>query len=162
MPRRCNICVHNERTAIDAALAGNESFRYIAVHYGVSKGSLQRHKENHLPVSLVHAQEAANISNADSLLAHVRELQEKTLSILERAEAAGDLRTAVSAIAQARGNLELLARLLGELQTQPVVNILVDPQFIQFRDLVLGVLSGFPEVKMKVIETLKEYLEKPD
>jgi hypothetical protein len=45
-------------------------------------------------------------------------LQNRALSILDRADESGDLRTALSAIREARSNLELLAKLLGELQPE--------------------------------------------
>jgi len=43
------------------------------------------------------------------------------------------LRTALSGIREARGNVELLAKLRGELDERPVVNILVAPQWIALR-----------------------------
>ena len=51
--------------------------------------------------------------HGDSLLNQVRSLQGKALAILVQAEAAGGLRTALGAVREARGNLELLAKMLG-------------------------------------------------
>ena len=47
------------------------------------------------------------------MLDQVRGLQGKALAILTKAEAAGDLRTALGAIREARSSLELLAKMLG-------------------------------------------------
>ena len=62
------------------------------------------------------------------MLRQVRALQSKTLSILLQAEGAGDLRTALAAIREARGNVELLAKLSGELDERPVVNLDLSPE----------------------------------
>src|SRR6266511_3423048 len=104
MPRRCSICAHPERDAIDAALiAGIGSIRSIAPLYSVSLTALLRHRDAHLPETLVHAHESAEVTRAEDLLAQVRALEEKAVAILHRAEAAGDLRSAVAAIRESRG-----------------------------------------------------------
>jgi hypothetical protein len=46
---------------------------------------------------------------------------------------AGYLRTALAAISQARGNLELLGKLAGELDDRPVVNLNISPQWLELR-----------------------------
>ena len=73
------------------------------------------------------------MAQADDLLDQVRHLQAHALDILERAEKAGDLRTALAAISQARGNLELLGKLAGELDERPVVNLNVSPEWLELK-----------------------------
>ncbi len=72
---------------------------------------------------MTKAQEAQEVAQADNLLEQVQNLQAKALSILAKAEAAGDLRTALQGIREARSCLELLAKLQGELQQEGTVNI---------------------------------------
>jgi hypothetical protein len=108
VPRTCTVCTHPDRPAIDAALLAGEPFRHIAARTGTSTGALQRHKDEHLPAALIHAQEAEQVAQADDLFAQVRDLQRRTLRILDDAEQAGDRRTAPAAVREARGNLELL------------------------------------------------------
>lgn len=48
MARTCTICTHAARVAIDKSLIDGDSFRHIAARHGVSTGSLQRHKNDHL------------------------------------------------------------------------------------------------------------------
>jgi len=113
MSRPCSICRHPQREDIDAALvAGSATYRAIAERYGTSLTALHRHKKEHLPLELVKAQEAQEVAQADTLLGQIMDLQTRTLSILQRAEKAGDLRTALQAVREARGNLELLARMM--------------------------------------------------
>lgn len=82
----------------------------------LSRASLQRHREHHLPTHLVQSKQAQDLSRADRLLAQVEELQERALNILNRAEQSGDNRTALAAIREVRGNVELLSKLTGELK----------------------------------------------
>lgn len=129
MTRRCTICSHNNRTEIEEALLkGEQSFRRIAAQYAVTEQSLRRHKKDHLPAAMTAARATQEATRADDLLAQVQQLQVKALDLLRKAEAQGDLRAALQGIGQARGCLELLARLLGELNERPQVNILLAPE----------------------------------
>ena len=122
MPRTCTICTHPERQAIEHALLRQEPFRHIAARTGTSTAALQRHKRDHIPLSLRKAQDAEEIAQADTLLDQIQELRIRAMGILEQAERAGDLRTALAAIGQAKGVLELQARVTGETATQQVGN----------------------------------------
>src|SRR5690606_14632570 len=115
MPRRCTVCGHEKVEEINRLLLEGVSLRDLAGQYSISKTALHRHKKDHLPAKLVKAQEAREIAKADSLLDQVIELRDKALSILDKAEQAGDLRTALQGVREAKGCLELLARLQGEL-----------------------------------------------
>lgn len=107
-----------------------------------------------MPLALVKAQEAEVIAEADDLLGQVRALQGRALTILDKAEAAGDLRTALTAIREARGNLELLARLLGELQEGATVNVLVSPAWLQVRTVIVQALADHPAAQQAVLTAL--------
>ena len=132
---------------------GNASNRSIASLYDVSEAAVRRHKANHLPAKLVMAQAAEEVAQADTLLDQVRNLQSRAYGILDKAEGAGDLRTALGAIREARGNLELLAKLLGELDERPQLNILVAPQ-VQY--VILSALEPYPTARVAVAEALRE------
>lgn len=59
MPRVCTICSHAECDAINRLLAAGESAnRRIATRYGVTEAAIRRHKADHIPVSMLVAQEA--------------------------------------------------------------------------------------------------------
>jgi hypothetical protein len=150
MPRTCTVCTHPDRAAIDAALLAGEPFRHIAARTGTSTGALQRHKEEHLPSALALAKEVEQVAQADDLLGQVRDLQRRTLRILDGAEQAGDRRTALAAIREERGNLELLGRLAGELQEGQTVNVVVSPEWQRVRAVVIAALLPFPEARAAV------------
>ena len=154
MPRTCTVCVHPERSGIDAALIAGGSYRSIAQQFAASPDAVLRHKRDHLPPTLAKAAEAAEVAHADDLLAQVRRLQGRALSILDRAETTGDLRTALGAIREARGNLELLAKLLGELNDAPQISVMVSPEWVSVRTVILAALAPYPDARAAVAERL--------
>lgn len=154
MARTCTVCHHSERAAIDAALVANTPYRTIADRFSVSKTALIRHRAEHIPAAVAQAQGARQEAQADNLLAQVRGLQAKAVGILFRAEEKGDLRTALAAIREARGNLELLAKLLGELDERPQVNFILAPQWIVLRTAVLRALTPYPDAMAAVTRAL--------
>ena len=156
MPRKCTVCAHEERATIDQALINGKSLRNVSKQYGVTDAALFRHNANHLPTDLAMAHDAKNVARADDLLSHVQELQARAMSILDQAEGSGDLRTALSAIREARGNLELLAKLLGKLQQEGTtnVNILIAPAWLEIRAAILTALTPYPEARLSVAGAL--------
>ena len=156
MSRRCTVCAHREREAIDAALAAGEPYRGIARRYTVSPDAVERHNKVHVPAAMALASEAAAVAHGDDLLAQLRDLQARVVGLLDRAERAGDLRAAVAAVGQARGCLELLARLLGELRDRPTVNLLLAPEWLAVRGRLLAALAPFPEARAAVAKALTE------
>lgn len=155
MPRTCTICEHPEREAIDRALVGETSNLSVSSLFGVSESAVRRHKGNHLPARLVLAEKAAEVAEADNLLDHVGDLQARTMAILEAAEASREHRTALSAIREARGNLELLAKLLGELDDRPVVNLTMSPEWLELRTVIVGALDAHPDARGAVLRAIE-------
>jgi hypothetical protein len=157
MPRSCTICEHREREEIDRLLVGDSSNLAVSSLFGVSESAVRRHKANHLPAKLVMAQKAEEIAEADDLLAQVRDLQAKTLDILKAAESSKQHRTALSAIREARSNVELLAKLLGELDERPQVNIALieHPDYGRLEDAIFRALEHYEEARWAVADELK-------
>ena len=155
MPRKCTICEHPQVDEINRLLLKTQNIAKIAEQYNVNYHALYRHK-SHIPTTMVKAQEAQEVAKADTLLDQVVELRDRALSILTKAEQAGDLKTALQGIREARGCLELLARLQGELQEGTTINILVNPQWIELRTLILKTLEPYPEARLRLAQALKE------
>jgi transposase-like protein len=155
MPRRCTVCDHPDRRSIDEALVTGAPYRSVAKRFGLSESAVYRHKSEHLPAHLLKAREAEEVAQADDLLEQVRHLQAHALDILERAEKAGDLRTALAAISQARGNLDLLGKLAGELDERPVVNLIVSPEWLELRAVIVSALEPHPAAHTAVLRALE-------
>ncbi len=160
MSRTCTVCRHADRQEIEVAVIRCQPYRDIARRYDVTKDAIRRHAQVHLPAMLAKSEEAREIACADSVLGQAEGLRESALAILAAAEQSQDHETALKAIREARGCVELYARVAGEIKEGPTVNILVSPEWLQVQATVIAALSGFPEARVAVAGALKQ-LEAP-
>ncbi len=118
--------------------------------------ALQRHKAEHLPPTLAKAEAAKETALADDLLGQVKALRNKAIGILTKAEAAGDLRTALLGIREARSCVELLLEVEGENNRRPVFNLNLSAEWVQVRAVIMATLADFPEARTQVARALME------
>ncbi len=154
MPRPCTVCTHDESHAVNVALVSREAYRDIARQYRVSKDALSRHAKEHLPELLAKARDAVEVAEADSLLSRVEGLYKRTEAILEAAESNREWGTALAAIRECRGNLELLGRVTKELQDTPTFNLTLNPEYLEVRALIVRALDPYPDARRAVAEAL--------
>ncbi len=114
MPRRCTICHHPQHEEIAVSLF-RDGTRATARRFQVSLPALDRHK-GHLPGTIAKAQQAEVMCEATSLLARVESLMHESEKIAAAAKLEKNWPAATSALREARGCLELLGKLRGELQ----------------------------------------------
>lgn len=129
------------------------SLRNIAEHSGTSPQALLRHKD-HIAAALIRAKDVQEVIQADTLLDRLQALNQETRDILKAAKADDDPHLALKAIARAEKQLELEARLLGELNDQTTVNILVAPEWLAVRAAILEALGPFPDARAQVAARL--------
>jgi hypothetical protein len=156
MPRKCTICGHRSRAKIDQALVERRPFRDIAGQYNVSKSAVVRHYDDHLPSSLVKAQEATEAAQADALLAQIVGLRDEGLGVLEKAKLAEDLHTVLNAIKVTQGTIELLAKLAGQLRDAPTINLVLSAEWQAVQANVLTALDPYPDARLAVAHALGE------
>jgi len=154
MPRVCTICNHTERAAINAALLDGTPYRHIAARYGTSTGALQRHKEEHLPVALVKAQEAEDVRQALDIVAQLKAINGAALTVLGEARRSGNGELALKAIDRIQRQIELQAKLLGELDERPQINLVVSAEWLQVRLVIVQALADHPEAQGAVVAAL--------
>lgn len=155
MPK-CTVCSHPQKEMINREIIEGASLRSVAQQFGVSYSAVNRHKADHLPMKMTMAKLAEETADADNLLAKVRDLQRKACDLLAKAEQAGDLRTALQGVREARGCLELLAKLQGQLQQEGTVNITFVPRWLELRAVILQALEPYPEAKICLSKALQE------
>lgn len=152
MPRGqpCTVCIHPDLVTIDARLAAPGSVRAVAREYGVTQTSIRRHKSAHLSDALVTlaaavTQEARQA--VPSVLDRLHALTDRAEEFLATAQKAGNAHQGLSAIREARGTLELIARITRELDERAVtvLNVMASPDWIRVRTAYLSVLSRNPE-----------------
>jgi hypothetical protein len=123
MPRTCSICAHSARDEIEARLLEGKPFRELAARFGTSSAALFRHRDAHIPERLMKARDSVEVSRATTLLEQLDGLMTKARQILEAAERAGDLKTALASVRELSRLIELVGKLTGELRAAQV-NIL--------------------------------------
>lgn len=156
MPQTCTICRHKERDAIDLALLEGQPLRDIARQFNVSRAALDRHKD-HLPGQLVKAHEAAEIASAGTLLDRLRQLNDETRAILAETREIKNHDLSLKALARLEKQLELEAKLLGELkENETTVHIYASPEWVALRSLVITALRPYPEAAQAVGKALSE------
>lgn len=157
MPR-CRVCDHPRRKDIDATLVANTTpVRRIAADFSLTESSLRRHRDRHLPVKLARSAEARRVAESDDLGEQVRALRSKAFDLLHTAEVAGDARTALAAIGQVRGLLELQAKVQGQIDsgTSVAVSVQVSDTWPRLRSMILTALEAHPEARASVLSALE-------
>ena len=150
----CTICRHPDRPAIDRALVAGESFRHVAERFGTSATAAFRHKGDHLPAAMVKAHEAEDIGHAIDVVAQLKAINAATLAVLADARRAGDGDLALKAVDRVQRQLELQAKLIGQLDERPVVNVLVAQEWLSIRAVLIDALGAYPDARQAVAASL--------
>ena len=80
----------------------------------------------------------------------------KFIGILDKAEESDDLRAATAAIREARGCVELLGKLAGQLKDAPTINVILMPEWRQLQATILAALEPHAEARLAVASALSE------
>ena len=91
MPRACSICERRERQQIDQAGLTGASYRDIARRFGASHSAVHRHSQ-HVSKAIAAAVEEDPAAYGRAVLAQVRNLTERSVRMIDRAESEGDRR----------------------------------------------------------------------
>jgi hypothetical protein len=170
MPRTCTICQHPKRADIDKALVDGEPYRSIAKRFDTSDQAMYRHKAEHIPEHLAHAEAAKEVASATTLLEHVRLSHARLEQMLFTAEmmvvhaqqtndrrgVLEAIRTVTTVHRELRGYFDLLGELEGELSRQPVVNVHLSPEWQRIRVVLLQALQPYPDARSAVSQALLE------
>ena len=156
MPRSCTLCEHPKRERINRELVGGASNRSVASVYDVSEAAVRRHKGNHLPAKLLLAHQEEDVREALDVVRQLKAINAASLHILKEARDQGKPSTALQAIDRIQRQIELQAKLLGELDERPVVNLNVSPEWLELRAVIVGALQPHPEALGAVVGALSE------
>jgi hypothetical protein len=157
VPRACTVCSHEKRYEIEERLATRQgTYRGIARTYGLSADAVSRHVSGgHISQLIALAADAERAARADTLLDRIEALQSRTLAILEAAEETNEHRTALAAIREARGNLELIGEVTKELNRAPTLNLHLNPEWLELRAVIVGALDAHPDARGAVLRALE-------
>jgi len=154
MSRSCTVCCHDQRGAIEQEIAATTSARKISALFRVSEDAVQRHKADHLPKTLTDARKADDDARALDVVKQLRVINGVSLQILNEARQGKDLQTALKAVDRIHRQIELQAKLLGQLDDRPQMNVVVSPEWAAIRATVLVALRPYPEARVAVVERL--------
>jgi hypothetical protein len=167
--------MHKDRAEIEKALVYGEPFRDVSVRFGRSASAVHRHKTSHLVPHLAKAYETAQVTRVAELAqesevrkardlgqaidvaVQLRAINAACLEILQKSRADGKHSISLGAVDRIHRQIELQAKLLGELQESgPQVNVLVAPEWREIRVTVLQALQPYPEARAAVAEVLQD------
>lgn len=154
MPRTCSVCSHPSLGEIDKALVTRRSYCAISRSFGVGRDALRRHTKEHLPERLKKAHEEEDVREALDVVAQLKAINGASLAILKEARQLRRSETALKAIDRIQKQIELQAKLLGELDEAPTINLYLSPEWLELRAVIVTALEPHEEAKSAVLRAL--------
>jgi hypothetical protein len=150
MSRTCTICTNEQRATIEAAIVAGTPYRDIALQFSVGHMSVARHADGHIAEAISQAQEAKDEAQALDVVKQLKVINSVTLNILKEARTAKESTLALQAIDRVHKQLELQAKLLGNLDERPVINVLLTPEWVTIRQAITSALAPYGEAREAV------------
>jgi len=159
MGRKSKIESHLQRKTIITRLASGVEYSDIVRDFpDLTWDDLDYYKHKKLPEIISKSpdlkSEVESVQGNDTLT-EVRELKVRAMDILAQAQDAGDLKTALVGIREARGCLELCLKAEGQIDKQPQINILINPQWLELRTTIIKALEPYHDAKEAVLRAIQ-------
>jgi hypothetical protein len=103
---------------------------------------------------MVKAQESEDVAHAIDVVRQFKAINGASLQILNEARQTGNGELVLKAVDRVQRQIELQAKLLGELDDRPQVNVLLAPEWLTVRTALLGALGPYPEARAAVAAQL--------
>ena len=167
MGRKSKIEAHPQSEEIITRLIrGEKNPKIVRDFPEIKDDDLDYYRENKLPEKLSKSKdlkvladeiESADIHKGDTYLQLIIGLQKKALDALELQDASSDPKSWAMISREARGYVELLGKALDRIRDAPKVevNILVNPEWIELRTLIITALDDFPDAKAAVVHAIR-------
>jgi len=174
--RKCSICEHPRRAAIERAWIEGASRQTVADEFKVSYRQLvhhheRRHSQRDIEAARAEKTQQKSAAAGGSILESLDDYRDKlhgmlehTGTVLTNALNAGDpgatlaaVRESTSVIRECTRLLELTGKLTGELDSAKF-NLFIMPAWFEVRDTIFGTLEGYPEARQALLDALKRKL----
>jgi hypothetical protein len=163
------ICDSEHRARVELALSKRVSYEKLSRKFGLSKDAIGRHRRNHMPPQLMAALQAygrpttidlneLKSSESEGLLQHVASQRARLWSAIEVVEEIEDWNASARFHGQLTANLNLTAKILGEIETgnRTTINqLIVSPEYLLLRQNLVRALAPYPEARRSVSEVLR-------
>ena len=139
MSRECTICNHPKRKKIDEMIVHGESIKHISIRFGLSRGAVQRHRQNHVlpPVSpetvavtvlnpvaeTIRTQPVINGFDIENLFHKMEVMVDRSFQLVDKYEmldpdgkfigTPADVKAKAAAVNSLRGSLEFISKMFG-------------------------------------------------
>jgi hypothetical protein len=158
------VCSHEARHQIEIGLTHQVPSRVLGQRFNLSHHAILRHAKNHLTpamrAAILAAQKPTEIdldalrtSESEGLLAQLVTQRARLQQQGDLALTLGDVRGCVAVESAVTANLTLVAKLLGQLVTHHDVrhtNLLISPDYLKLRQVLLEALRPFPDAARAV------------
>ncbi len=104
------------------------------------------------------AQEAADARQVLDVLQQLKAINASSLAILKESRDNKQHSIALQAIDRVHRQIELQAKLLGDLQQEGTTNITINAQWLSIRTVLMQALAPFPEARAAVAAALEEHV----
>ena len=165
MAQPCVTCTHENRSAIEAMIAGGAGLSAVERKFHVTRDALRRHRDRHMSASLAAIHEAVSrkvqreVANAATARDRVEGLVAKLEALVERTDSERRESMLLGASRELRASIELLARLSGELRPENQRRSDPQPQHLRRvgpnRQAILAALQRHPDALADVTEALR-------
>jgi hypothetical protein len=166
MGRKSKIEAHPQSEEIIRRLASGEDYSKIVEDYpDIRYQDLDYYAQNKLPAILSKSNdlkaladeiESADVHKGDTYLQLVIGLQKKALDALEQQNAKEDPKSWAMVSREARGYVELMGKALDRIREAPQqqINILVMPEWVELRTLIITALEPYPDARQAVVNVI--------
>jgi hypothetical protein len=159
----------DDRDRIEYELACGKSVKAISIKFNVHEDALYRHRKR-LPPQLKAAHlgrllapkadlEKLRTTESEGLLQSLAQQRARLLIMQDKAIEDGNAQAVATLAAGVHRNLEIVGKLVGELQqhsTRTTISVLVSPEYLQLRHALIKALAPYPEARRAVAEKLHE------
>jgi hypothetical protein len=160
MGRKSKIEAHPQSKIIIKRLAKGEEYSTILLDFPqLTRFDLDYYVKNKLPGLLSKSGDLRaeiEAERGDDTYSEVLKLKDRAVSILAEAQEAGDLKTALMGIREARGCLELMFKAEGRIQERSInvnlqqVSIYASPEWSKVGEALARILGPYPELRQQV------------
>jgi len=151
----CTICKDPRRDEFDRRVRIEGNIERISKDFSLSYSALYRHvKANHHIRDVTAIPTNAELATSGDILREITEHHREAIRLKDLAETDGDYRTAILGLDKALKCLELIAKIQGQIQAMPQINIqqnlFSSPEWGAVGDLLARHLEQYPELKAKI------------
>jgi hypothetical protein len=155
MLRTCTICSHPARDNIEAALIRRVPYRTIEDRFKVTHGPLSRHTNECLAEDVQRALSEYRAKNGVKVLSKLSAMIDRLDAFLDKAEGSNNALEFRAVAAEWRKQLELIAKLQGELAQEGTITIVNNPEWVELRTVIVQALLPHPEAREDVLRAIR-------